>query len=174
MCLRAFSFQERKWQHVHAVMLQKGQFTADQKLRRLHVFNHLQRFLIAGPCIRNIDLDPLGISKRALPVPGTKRPRVNNPRHLRIALYCEKRARRPTVAATSFGGGTDVTLLRTILTVGGFARWFSVPCFRATYTIIRTHPVEPLLIQHYVRKACNTACVRHRCQDSILLGIDTS
>jgi len=55
-----------------AVMLQKGQFTTDQKLRRLHVFNHLQRFLIAEPCIRNIDLDPLGMSKRALPVPVRK------------------------------------------------------------------------------------------------------
>jgi hypothetical protein len=63
--------------------------------------------------------------------------------------------------ADSFGGGTDVSLLRTIPTVGGFARWLSVPCLCAASTIILVRSVESLLVQHYVRRQARFACRGH-------------
>jgi len=115
------------------------------------------------------------MSKRALPVPVRKG--LESITLATYELHCiAKKGAAAYRSCNSFGGGTDVTLLRTILTVGGFARWLSVPCLRATYTIIRVRPVEPLLVEHYVlRKACNTAWVGHLFgEDSILFGIDTS
>jgi len=115
------------------------------------------------------------MSKRALPVPVRKG--LESVTLATYELHCiAKKGAAAYCSCNSFGGGTDVTLLRTILTVGGFARWLSVPCLRATYTIIRTRPVEPLLIQHYVRrKACYTTWVGYLSgEDSILFGIDTS
>jgi len=115
------------------------------------------------------------MSKRALPVPVRKG--LESITLANYELHCiAKKGAAAYCSCNSFGGGTDVTLLRTILTVGGFARWLSVPCRRATYTIIRTRPVEPLLIQHYVRrKACYTTWVGYLSgEDSILFGIDTS
>src|SRR3984957_5336276 len=144
------------------------------ELLRLHVFNHLQRFLIAEPCIRNIDLDPSHVEARPASS-GTKSLESITLATYELPCIAQKGAAAYR-SCNSFGGGTDVTLLRTILSVAGFARWLSVSCLRATYTIIRVRSVEPLLIQHYVRrKAWSTAWVGHPFgEDSILFGIDTS
>ena len=115
------------------------------------------------------------MSKLALPVPGTK-----SLESITLAIYeldcIAQKGAAAYRSCNSFGGGTDVTLLRTIPAVGGFARWLSVPCLRATCTIIRVRSVEPLLVQHYVRrKACYTTWVGYLSgEDSILFGIDTS
>jgi hypothetical protein len=79
----------------------------------------------------------------------------------------------------SFGGGINVTLLRTIPAVAGFTRGLSVPCLRTASTIIRVRSIAALLVQHYVRhvrrKAGNTARVGQLFgQEPILFGSDTS
>src|SRR5215469_6777942 len=124
---------------------------------------------------RNIDLGS-GRPPRGHAGSGTKWSRVDHLNRLRIGLYCGKARVSPTINLNSFGGGSDVTLLRTILTVGDFTRRISVLGSRTTSTIIAVHPVEPLLIQHCVRrKACNIACRKHPfSEDFLLFNIDTS
>ena len=82
-------------------MLQKAPIYRRSKLLRFHVFNHLQRFLIAEPCINGNQLEiwHSGMSTPASPVPARRVLESITPPPTNCPVL-RKRARRPNIPAT--------------------------------------------------------------------------